>query len=554
MLKRKLTVFCLLFGCQLNMQDQDQDGYVEPTDCDDYSSAAFPGAEEVWNFKDDNCDGVIDEGTPGYFEDKDGDGYPTDEFGGTDCDDTNPDRNPGETEICRDGVDNDCIDELAECALSEDLALKDVIAVLEGVEENGGLGASLADAGDVDGDGFDDLWVGAPESADRAGAVWLMRGGDLGRGWVSGDTPGVLGDTGAGTLGAAMVGDRDWDGDGSPDLLVSAPVSSAVGEGAVYLFAGPVLDLQGPSDASASILSPAGVDGFGTALLAADLDADGADDLVVGMASVEDDAGAVLIIPGPVPGALDLDPEELGAAWMLPGVNAQGVSLAQGDLDADGFVDLVVGQPSAAAETGERTGCVSVFSGGSDLDETWSLVGDAALDRAGTAVVSPGDINDDGYADLVVGAPLRDTTLQDAGWVYVVLGQQDPRAGLLSEASWAQIHGAEASGRLGEALGAPGNLDGDGSGTPEIAIGAPRIGALDQGLVAIFASPLDPGTYPVTQAEYSFRGTWDDGQVGAALLGGQDWSGDGYPDLMVGGPNVGVDAVGVVLNIMGAGQ
>lgn len=84
--------------------DDDEDGYTEEEgDCNDANSAVFPGAEEVANGVDDDCDGVIDEGSDGY--DDDGDGYT--ELGG-DCDDSDPLVSPVGIEVCGDEVDNDC--------------------------------------------------------------------------------------------------------------------------------------------------------------------------------------------------------------------------------------------------------------------------------------------------------------------------------------------------------------------------------------------------------------------------------------------------------------
>ena len=108
----------------INEQDNDGDGYrVCDNDCDDGNSLVHPGASEVCDDKDNNCDGVINEGDAAkvtYYEDSDNDGFGnpnsvtaecTQPIGyvsnGTDCNDNNPNVNPGTSEIC-DGLDNDC--------------------------------------------------------------------------------------------------------------------------------------------------------------------------------------------------------------------------------------------------------------------------------------------------------------------------------------------------------------------------------------------------------------------------------------------------------------
>ncbi|NOY27857.1 MAG: hypothetical protein GXP62_18490, partial [Oligoflexia bacterium] len=83
--------------------DDDGDGYAEfEGDCDDNDPATFPGAEEIPDYRDNNCNGVVDEGTT--LADDDGDGYAESEG---DCNDSDPSINPGAVEYC-DGVDNDC--------------------------------------------------------------------------------------------------------------------------------------------------------------------------------------------------------------------------------------------------------------------------------------------------------------------------------------------------------------------------------------------------------------------------------------------------------------
>lgn len=89
--------------------DNDSDGYTQAEDCDDTNPDVNPGATEICNGIDDNCDDQVDEGCTTCTDD-DFDGFYAEESCGTavDCDDTNPDVNPGAVEITCDGIDNNC--------------------------------------------------------------------------------------------------------------------------------------------------------------------------------------------------------------------------------------------------------------------------------------------------------------------------------------------------------------------------------------------------------------------------------------------------------------
>ncbi len=138
-------------------------------DCDDTVSSVFPGAPELCNGADDDCDDEIDEGPPSdaevLYRDADGDGYgdPDEEATlcpGTsgyasndlDCDDDTAAAHPGNTEVCNDGLDNDCSGGAEECILPANLDLGDADGIIYGVSPDQELGR-VAWVGDVDGDG-----------------------------------------------------------------------------------------------------------------------------------------------------------------------------------------------------------------------------------------------------------------------------------------------------------------------------------------------------------------------------------------------------------------
>jgi len=168
---RHFLVCCLfapvlfLLGCPDTGEDNDYDGYPEMVDCNDDDASVYPGATELCDGQDNDCDGEIDEdvdpseGVTGYLDD-DGDGYGDNGDAqtfcedlpegyvpdGGDCDDTDPDVNPGAPEVCDDGIDNDCDGD-----------------VDEDVDEDGD-GVTTCE-GDCD-DGDDTVYPGAPELCD----------------------------------------------------------------------------------------------------------------------------------------------------------------------------------------------------------------------------------------------------------------------------------------------------------------------------------------------------------------------------------------------------
>jgi hypothetical protein len=150
---------------------------------------------------------------------------------------------------------------------------------ITGEAVGGHLGEATLEAGDLDGDGFDDLLLGAC-CVQPGGKVYGFRGpllaGDrlvTSADWTFSGVPDAT------LSGSSTIG--DFDGDGRPDLAVGG--YSAIRPGAAYVFLAPPPGTYGPADAAVALASGVGViDGFGAELDAGDLDGDGRDDLAVG--------------------------------------------------------------------------------------------------------------------------------------------------------------------------------------------------------------------------------------------------------------------------------
>lgn len=453
----------------------------EPGDCDDQDTKKNPAADEICDGQDNDCDGLVDDAdtlaeVPGqtWFPDGDGDGYAADDAVAEgfcsapagyvealgDCDDSSKSVNPAATEVCEDGIDNDCSGDAPECGFEGAYTLNRADLVLKPGGVDFGSSFALVDVGEAE------PWLFVGTSNKVFGFEPPFDGSEEIESWdvrLKGDGTGHL-----------VVALGDVDNDGTHDVVSSnydarivqvfegtsahwterATVQSSetgvdvfglelgryqdaglllgqldgyvsdgsiVLEGTVFLFdeipEGSVTEL----DADASIVGDEDdALGYVRTTLAVDLDGDGAEDLLIGSVF---NSEAVLFFGG-VSGTTHVDSAD--SVIVGPEFSGLGGAPVSSDLDGDGYQELLLSGIGYSGDF-EASGAVWAFQGGS----TWAS--ELQVEQAAFSVVASeadaglgrgiqiGDFNADDEVDLA-------TSELETGDVYLfegpLLGQQ----------------------------------------------------------------------------------------------------------------------------------
>lgn len=404
--------------------------------------------------------------------------------------------------------------------------------LLEADQDSALYGISVGGGGDFNGDGYDDLIVGSPwheNQAFREGAAFFYYGSPLG---VS-NTPDWVLESGllGGALGVSTAFAGDVNGDGYDDLLVNilGYEPQPVRQGRILLIYGSASGIsQNNID---TIDNPVIGDDFGLAIsTAGDVNGDGYDDILIGFQGYRVNntvIGSALAYYGGPNGIADT------IGWWEEGdqfSSAFGISVnTAGDVNGDGFDDVIVGA-SAFRDTVSGQGKIYVYYGSSqglDTIPAWTFVGTKGGEFLGASVCSGGDVNNDGYDDIVVGAWGYTDPYTHQGAAFAFYGSS---SGLDSVANWS-VKGDIIFFRTGQAVAGLGDINQDGYDDVVIGSWYAFQGENSEGVIDIyFGGPTGLASTKSWRAE----GNQDRGHLGVSVSSAGDVNGDSYLDFAAG--------------------
>jgi FG-GAP repeat len=446
----------------------------------------------------------------------------------------------------------------------------------DGIAAGDNAGTAIFSAGDVNGDGFNDLVVGA-RTADSngtdSGSVYVVFGAASGfpasfsLGLLNGSNGfEVLGESQGDNLGSAVSG-GDVNGDGFSDVIIGADqAGTAFGMGAAYVifgkasgFTAEVATAAMPAATEEPVKSTLFTPSMRKPVAAGDVNGDGLGDVVVGARGADfsaNGAGAAYVILGKATSfgtAVSVSDLNGTNGFRLDGATADDaagtwVGVVR-DVNGDGIKDIVTGAPSASPD-GEFSGSAYVFfgkTGGFSLSTNLGLLngsngfridGSGTTTLTGSSISGAGDVNGDGTGDIIVGSPF--SGLHGAALIFgrTTAFPASISIPALDGSAGTRFTTTESNTLLGISLAAAGDINGD--GFEDMIFGAQSDDVDDRGAAfVVFGKAASFGAsfdLAALNGKNGFKLTGAAGSdlAGQAVSGGGDFNGDGFADAAVG--------------------
>lgn len=459
--------------------------------------------------------------------------------------------------------------------------------IIPGLDENALLGDALSTVGDINGDGIADIVIGARNTRignnNNAGKVYVIFGAGNTNFTPSFALSQLDGSNGFSInglaaddrLGIAVSNAGDVNNDGIDDLIVGANGSNDTGTSYVVFGRNsftPSLDLAALNGSNGfAINGLAAGDLFGTSVSnAGDVNADGIADIIVSATDADSngnpDTGTSYVVFGREGGftpTLDLATLNGGNGFRINGINPSDFSgssvSSAGDLNGDGIDDLIVGANFANPGDRRNAGQVAIVFGRSgNFDPTVNLAslngtnglrinGIEERDGAGVSVADAGDVNGDGFADIVIGANYADVgDRENAGQAYVIFGsdqgfEPNIRLAELNGTNGFTINGIATDDLLGTSVNGAGDVNND--GIDDLVLGARGANETAGASYIIYGSEtpanavLELADLNVNQGfRINNRPNSRENLLGQAVSGAGDLNNDGIDDLLLGAP------------------
>ncbi|MFA5772609.1 MAG: FG-GAP-like repeat-containing protein [Thermoplasmata archaeon] len=444
-----------------------------------------------------------------------------------------------------------------------------------------GFGLSAASNADINGDGYSDIVIGAPYTASNTGSVYVYYGSPV----INTQQPNIIisGEKTGDYFGWSVAA-GDVNGDGYADIIIGAPYAthSYAGQGKVYVVFGKsesitssktiqAYTIANQTNVGTTIYSPIGgasapfivantVSAFGFNLTVADLNWDGRGDIIVGAPVNNSQQGTVFVFFGStnLPNALSIDNVRFNGEWATSG--RFGWSLAAGDADSDRVSDLFVGAPAYNSNQGR----VYIFYGSAALaninvtdTSVTRFTDDTEKSNCFGHSISVGYLNSDNYLDLVVGVPFRNQnySLQAAkgviaaGRVFVFNGTWSKGSSVVVSTAILGgtgqgflIDGTHLYANFGASVSVTTDINKDGYN--DILVGAPgdyMNGHVPSGKAYLYYCGPNIAD---NVSDRSYSGAYLLGAFGTSVDAAGDVNGDGFGDILIGAPSAGSSGKG----------